>query len=63
MGSPTCSRVEVTTGESEEGKRTHASSNIQDNRLVYWNDLMTMKFPSTSHAARMKSESQLEEAN
>ena len=35
--------------------RTYASSNMQDNKFVYWNAFTTMKLPSTSHAARIKS--------
>ena len=61
MVSPICSRVAVTTRESDQRKRAHASSNMQDNRSVYWNAFITKKFPSTSHAARMKSKDRSEE--
>ena len=62
MGSPTCSRVVVRAREPDQRKRTHASSNMQDNRFVYWNAFITMKFPSTSHAARMKSRDRSEKS-
>ena len=37
-------------------------SNMQDSKLVYWYAFTTMKFASTSHAAKIKSESRSEEA-
>ena len=62
MGSPTCSRPTFRTWSSDQEERTHASSIMQDNRLVYWYAFTTMKFPSTSHAAKIKSKDRLEEA-
>ena len=44
----------------EEEKKTHASSNMQDNKSVYWYAFTTRKFPSTSHAANIKSDDRLE---
>jgi hypothetical protein len=41
--------------------RTHASSNIQDRRSVYWYAFTTRKFPSTSHIAKIKSRDRLED--
>jgi len=43
--------------------RTDELSNMQDSKLVYWYAFTTMKFASTSHAAKIKSETRLEEAN
>ena len=63
MGSPICSGVTFRTGSSDKGKGTYASSSMQDNKFVYWNAFTTMKLPSTSHAAKMKSEDRSEEAN
>lgn len=44
---------------TQEKKRhtgiAHASSNMQDRRVVYWYAFTTKKLPSTSHAASMKS--------
>lgn len=36
-------------------EETHELSNMQDNRSVYWYAFTTKKFPSTSHAAKIKS--------
>ena len=63
MGSPIYLGVVLRTGGSDQEKRTYASSNMQDKRFVYWNAFTTMKFPSTSHAAKIKSEDRSGEAN
>ena len=61
MELPICSTVRVRSRSSDQKKETHASSIMQDNKLVYWNAFTTRKFPSTSHAAKMKSRNRLEE--
>lgn len=47
--------------DSSRGEETHELSNMQDNRSVYWYALTTRKFPSTSQAAKIKSEEHLGE--
>lgn len=45
----------VKSGSSYREKKTHELSNMQDSKSVYWYAFTAVKFPSTSHAARIKS--------
>ena len=45
--------------KSRQTGMAHASSSMQESRVVYWYALTTRKLPSTSHAARMKSNSDM----
>lgn len=63
MGWPIYLGVAFRTGSSDQEERTYASSSMHDKKFVYWNAFTTMKFPSTSHAAKMKSKGRSEEAN
>jgi hypothetical protein len=47
--------------DPSRGKETHELSNTQDNKSVNWYAFTTRKFPSASHAAKMKSEDRLGE--
>jgi hypothetical protein len=49
------------SGKTSGNSWTHASSSMQDNRSVYWYAFTTRKFPSTSHAARIKSNGRSED--